>query len=178
MPSVGASIDLARAWASAPAGVDLWPTLTLEHSAFNASGHGPYYLTSQPVAFTALIVNPDNTTSSVTFTPFPFSVVLPLVDGAGQQDLRVTLTNADQQIADAVQAAHATPTERIVATYRLYLSSMGSSQTPQAAPLKLSFDAITITEEAVAGIAGRSDVLNRRFPGVWYDTAHFPGLDR
>jgi hypothetical protein len=170
MPSVGASINLATAWASAPAGVDLWPTLTLSHSLFPTT----YYLTSAPVAFTAL----DENNNPITYTPFPFSVVLPMVDGAGQQDLQLTLTNADQQIADAVQAAHAKPTERIVAIYRLYLSTLGSSQTPQAAPLTLSFEAITITEEAVSGVAGRSDVLNRRFPGVWYDVTSFPGLDR
>lgn len=170
MPSTGASIDLARVWASAPAGVDLWPTLTLDHPLWPA----PYYLTSAPVAFTAK----DEAGGTITYTPFPFSVVLPTVDGAGQQDLQVTLTNADPAIADAVQAAHADPTERITATYRLYLSSLGSTQTPQAPPLRLAFDTIQVTEEAVTGIAGRSDVLNRRFPGVWYDVAHFPGLDR
>jgi hypothetical protein len=170
MPSTGASIDLATVWASAPAGVDLWPTLTLEHPLWA----GPYYLTSAPEAFTARLE--DGT--SITYTPFPFSLVLPTVDGAGQQDLQVTLTNADALIADAVQRAHADPTQRITATYRLYLSSLGATQTPQAPPLRLAFDTIQITEEAVAGIAGRSDVLNRRFPGVWYDIAHFPGLDR
>jgi Domain of unknown function (DUF1833) len=175
MPT-GASIDLARAWASAPAGVDLWPTLTLEHPQWVNSGHGPYYLTSAPVAFTAQLETAGNPT--VTFIPFPFSVVLPTVDGAGQQDLQITLTNADRQIADAIQAAHVDPRIRIQATYRLYLSSLGSTQTPQAPPLVLAFDAITITEEAVSGVAGRSDVLNRRFPGLWYDVAHFPGLDR
>lgn len=175
MPTTGASIDLARVWASAPAGVDLWPTLTLEHSAWVTSGHGPYYLTSAPVGFTAKLEGG----ATVTYQPFPFSVILPTVDGAGQQDLQVTLTNADQQIADAIALAHATPTERIVATYRLYLSSLGATQTPQQSPpLKLAFDSIQITEEAVAGVAGRSDTLNRRFPGRWYDAISFPGLDR
>jgi hypothetical protein len=170
MPSTGASIDLARVRASAPAGVDLWPTLTLTHVNWPA----PYYLTSAPTAFTAQL----ETGESVTYLPFPFSVVLPTVDGAGQQDLQVTLTNADTAIADAVQVAHADPTHRITATYRLYLSTLGVTQPPQAPPLRLAFDTIQITEEAVTGVAGRSDVLNRRFPGTWYDTAHFPGLDR
>jgi hypothetical protein len=170
MPTTGVSFDLARVWASAPAGVELWPTLTLEHPLWDA----PYYLTSSPTAFTARL----ESGASVTYAPFPFAVVLPTVDGAGQQDLQVTLTNADQAIADAVQLAHTRPDLRITATYRLYLSSLGSTQTPQAPPLRLAFDTIQITEEAVTGIAGRSDVLNRRFPGVWYDVAHFPGLDR
>jgi hypothetical protein len=170
MPSTGTTVDLARARASAPAGVDLWETLTLEHPLWDA----PYYLTNSTEAFTAR----DEDGATITYTPFPFSVVLPTVDGAGQQDMAVTLTNADQEIADAVQRAHADPTARITATYRLYLSTLGATQTPQAAPLRLAFDAITITDEAVSGIAGRSDVLNRRFPGRWYDTVFFPGLDR
>jgi hypothetical protein len=170
MPTTSTTAELARARASAPAGVDIWETLTLEHSAWAA----PYYLTSAPQAFTATL----ESGPVVTFLPFPFALVLPTVDGAGQQDLQVTLTNADHAIADAVQAAHATPTERITATYRVFLSTLGSTQTPQSAPLRLSFDAIQITEEAVTGIAGRSDTLNRRFPGIHYDIAHFPGLDR
>jgi len=170
MPTTQTTNDLARARASAPAGVDIWETLTLEHSAWAT----PYYLTNAPQAFTATL----ESGPAVTFLPFPFALVLPTVDGAGQQDLQVTLTNADPAIADAVQAAHETPTERITATYRVFLSTLGSTQTPQSAPLRLSFDAIQITEEAVTGIAGRSDVLNRRFPGIHYDIAHFPGLNR
>jgi Domain of unknown function (DUF1833) len=169
MPSTGVSFDLARVWASAPAGVDLWPTLTLSHPLI-----GDYYLTSAPTAFTART----ESGATITYRPYPFALVLPTLDGAGQQDLRVTLTNADQEVSDAVTRAHADPTTRITATYRLYLSTLGVSQTPQAPPLKLSFDAITITDEAVSGVAGRSDTLNRRFPGRWYDVTSFPGLDR
>lgn len=170
MPATGITTELARVFASAPAGVDLWPTLELEHPNWIT----PYYLTSAPLAFSAML----ESGVSATFTPFPFSVVLPTVDGGGQQDLQVTLTNADQQIAQAVRAAHADPTQRIVATYRVFLSTLGAAQPPQSAPLRLSFDTVQITDEAVAGVAGRSDTLNRRFPGVWYDVAHFPGLDR
>lgn len=172
MPATGNSVDLARAYASAPAGVDLVATLTLEH----ANWATPYYLTSRPTPFTAKLETAG--TPTVTFTPFPFSLVLPTVDGGGQQDLKVTLTNADPTIAQAVQLAHADPTQRITATYRVYLSSLDATQTPQSPPLKLAFDGVQITEEAVSGTAGRSDVLNRRFPGFTYDVLRFPGLDR
>lgn len=170
MPATGITFDLARVLASAPAGIELWPTLELDHPLWSA----PYYLTSAEVAFTAVLETGD----TVTFQPFPFALVLPTLDGAGQQDMQVSLTNADTAIAKAVLAAHADPTERIVAVYRLYLSTLGSSQTPQSPPLRLSFDSIQIADETVSGVAGRSDVLNRRFPGVWYDIARFPGLDR
>jgi len=172
MPATSTSTDLARARASAPAGVDIWETLTLEHPAWDA----PYYLTNAAQPFSATLEG--TPAAIVTFLPFPFAIVLPTVDGAGQQDLQVTITNADPLIADAVQRAHADPTQRITATYRIFLSTLGSTQTPQSAPLRLSFDMIQITEEAVTGIAGRSDVLNRRFPGRWYNITDFPGLDR
>jgi hypothetical protein len=169
MPT-GASTALLTAYASAPAGVDIYATLELDHPLWPA----PYYLTNAQVAFTATL----ETGPTVTFQPFPFAVVLPAVDGAGQQDLQVTLTNADQSIADAVQAAHADPTTRITAVYREFLSSDAPPHAVQSAPLTLQFDQIQITEEAVTGIAGRADTLNRRFPGRWYDLARFPGLDR
>src|SRR6185369_5774591 len=114
MPSTGATTALQQARASAPAGVDLWPTLTLAHPSWAT----PYYLTNAPVAFTAK----DENGVAITYQPFPFTVILPTVDGTGNQDLKISLTNADPLVADAVQLAHATPTQRITATYRLYLS--------------------------------------------------------
>jgi hypothetical protein len=172
MPSLGSTTALRTAYASAPAGTDIWPTLELSHPYFTQT----WYLTSAPAAFSATLETTGN--PIVTFQPFPFAVVLPTVDGAGQQDLQVTLTNADQTIADEIQRAHHYPTLLITAVYREFLSTLGSTQLPQSAPLRLAFTSIQITEEAVSGIAGRSDVLNRRFPGVWYDVALFPGLDR
>jgi hypothetical protein len=161
---------LKRAYASAPGGADIWPTLELSHSAFAQT----YYLTSASQAFSAQL----ESGVTVTFQPFPFAITLPAVDGAGQQDLTVSLTNADPFIMREVQAAHVKPTERIVAVYREFLATVDGSAGPQSAPLRLSFATLQITEDAVTGIAGRSDTLNRRFPGVWYDIAHFPGLDR
>jgi hypothetical protein len=165
---ITASAELRTAYASAPAGVDILATLELSHSRWAA----PYYLTSYPTPFVATL----DTELTVTFTPFPFALVLPTVDGAGRQDLQVTLTNADPLVRRAVIAAHADPKARIVCVYREFLTSEGTAQ--QSAPLRLTFDQIQITAEAVTGIANRSDVLNRRFPGLWYDTALFPGLDR
>lgn len=160
--------QLRTARASAPARKDILRTLELSHPLWPA----PFYLTNWSQPFTATL----ETGATVTYQPFPFAVQLPTVDGAGQQNMNVSLTNADQQIADAVRLAHADPTSRIACVYREFLSDEVGA--PQSAPLRLSFESIQITEEAVTGIAGRSDVLNRRFPGVWYDVQHFPGLDR
>ncbi len=168
MPTISTTAALRAARASAPAGVDIIQTLQLSHPLWPAD----YFLTNFPRSFDATL----DTGAAVTFQPFPFTLTLPTVDGAGQQNLQVTLTNADQAIADAVQVAHGDPTTNIVAVYREYLSTAAGA--PQSPPLRLSFASIQITEEAVAGVAGRTDVLNRRFPGVWYDVQHFPGLDR
>jgi len=163
-----ATAALLVARASAPVGETIIPTLELSHPLWAA----PYYLTSWSQAFTALL----ETGATVIFTPFPFAVILPTIDGAGQQDMQITLTNADQTIADAVRLAHQDPSTSIEAVYREFLGT--AMDAPQSAPIRLVFDSIQITEEAVSGVAGRSDVLNRRFPGVWYDVQRFPGLDR
>ena len=154
--------------ASAPAGSDILRTLELWHPTWTAR----QYLTSSPEAFDAEL----ESGATVTFQPFPFAVELPTVDGAGQQDMNVTLTNADQRVADLVRLAHTDPTQRIECTYREFLSD--DAGTLQSAPLRLTFESVQVTDDAVTGVAGRSDVLNRRFPGVWYDVQHFPGLDR
>jgi uncharacterized protein DUF1833 len=163
-----ATARLQTARASAPGKQDIVRTLELWHPAWPSR----QYLTAWPTSFAAVLENG----AAVTFTPFPFAVVLPAVDGAGQQDMQVTLTNADMQVADLVRLAHTDPTRRIECTYREFLSDDFGS--PQSAPLRLTFESVQITEDAVTGTAGRSDVLNRRFPGVWYDVQHFPGLDR
>ena len=166
--AVGSTSALQTVYASAPAGQDILQTLELSHPLWAA----PYYLTNYPTLFVATL----DTGPTVTFMPYPFAVQLPVVDGAGTQALQVTLTNADPLIRQAVEAAHADPTTRITAVYREFLgAALGA---PQSAPLRLSFSTIQITEESVAGVANRSDVLNRRFPAVWYDVKRFPGLDR
>ena len=163
-----ATTALLTARASAPAGESIIETLELRHPLWPA----PYYITTWPQAFDAQLEDG----ALANFKTFPFAVALPTVDGAGQQDMQITITNADQDIADAVRLAHQDPDTNIEAIYREFLGSdLGA---PQSAPVRLVFDAIQITEDAVSGVAGRSDVLNRRFPGVWYDVQHFPGLDR
>ena len=163
-----ATTALLTARASAPTGESIIETLELRHPLWAA----PYYITTWPQPFVAQLEDG----ATATFKTFPFAVALPAVDGAGQQDMQITITNADQEIADAVRLAHRDPTTNIEAVYREFLGSdLGA---PQSAPVRLVFDAIQVTEEAVSGVAGRSDVLNRRFPGVWYDVQHFPGLDR
>ena len=163
-----ATTALLEARASAPSGESIIETLELSHPLWETS----YYITSWPRAFDADLE--DGT--SATFRSFPFAVTLPAIDGAGQQDMQITITNADQTIADAVRAAHQDPSTNIEAVYREFLGSdLGA---PQSAPVRLVFDSIQITEDTVSGVAGRSDVLNRRFPGIWYEVQHFPGLDR
>ena len=159
---------LQEARASAPPGETIIQTLELVHPLWPAH----YYLTNHPRAFDADL----ETGVTATFVPFPFAIVLPSIDGAGQQDMQVTISNADQSVADAVRAAHADPSTNIEAVYREFLGSVPGA--PQSAPVRLVFDSIQIGDTAISGVAGRSDVLNRRFPGIWYDLQHFPGLDR
>ena len=166
MPTTATS-QLRQARASAPSGEDIWQTLELSHPLWPSV----VYLTNAARPFDATL----DSGATVTFQSYPFALVLPTVDGAGNQQLQVTLTNADPQVRQLVERAKADPTTRIVAVYREYLSDAPGVQGP---PLRLSFDTLAINDQAVTGTANRSDVLNRRFPGIWYDVAHFPGLDR
>jgi hypothetical protein len=163
-----ATAKIRTARASAPTRQGILRTIELRHALWTKV----YYLTTWTEPFAATLEGG----AIVTFIPFPFVVVLPTVDGAGQQNMQITLTNADREIADAIRLAHTDPTQRIECTYREFLSDEVNA--PQSAPLRLSFDTIQMGEESVTGVAGRSDVLNRRFPGIWYDVQHFPGLDR
>ena len=163
-----ATTALQEARASAPSGETIIQTLELVHPLWPAH----YYLTNHPLAFDAHL----ETGVTAHFVPFPFGIVLPSIDGAGQQDMQIAISNADQSVADAVRAAHADPTINIEAVYREFLGSDPGAL--QSAPVRLVFDSIQISDEAVSGTAGRSDVLNRRFPGIWYDLQRFPGLDR
>lgn len=107
----------------------------------------------------------------------PFRVILPTVDGQGNQDMNLTLANIGRDLIDPLEAAIAKPSEPIRCTYRVYLDTPSSS--PQNTPsLTLTITSVQVTRGTVAAIATRADVLNRAFPYNFYDFATFPGLRR
>ena len=159
---------LRRVFASAPAEEVIIETLQLSHSRFSKT----WYLSSNVSAFDAKL----ESGVDAHFQPLPFTVKLPASDAQGGQLLDISIANAGQEMVDEIEAAATEPHERIEVIYRVYLQS--DKTMPQNLPLKLSLDAVAMTDEAIRATAGRSDVLNFKFPSTVYTSDKFPGLDR
>jgi hypothetical protein len=163
--------ELQTAYASAPNNVFIWETLELRHSRFSRV----FYFTTHGVQFDAFL----ETGGQVSFDPIPFTVKLPRSDGAGPQELQISISNVGQDMVNELEAAAAAPQERIECIYRVYTSTDLSG--PSNIPVRLSISQLAMTVEAVVGSANRADVVNRKFASDVYDTGEngqFPGLDR
>lgn len=160
---------LKEIYASAPATQRYIETLGFSHSLFPQT----YYMTNDNQAWPFLL----ESGQLVTFMPMPFQVVLPTLDGQGNQDMALTLANIGRDLVDPIEAAIAKPSEPIRCTYRVYIdqASTGPQNTP---PLSLTITGIQISREAVSATATRADVLNRAFPYTYYTYQLFPGLRR
>ncbi len=162
------SAALKAIYASAPTNQRYVETLSFSHSRFAAT----YYMTSDNQIWSFLL----ETGQLVTFLAVPFRVILPTVDGQGNQDMGLTIANIGRDLVDPIEAAIAVPSEPIKCTYRVYLDTPSSS--PQNTPMALSLTAIQINRDVVSATATRSDVLNKAFPSNFYTVAQFPGLRR
>ncbi len=159
---------LKTAWASAPKNDYIHETLELKHSKFSKT----WYISNHQKTFDATLEN----RTKVTFEPIPFAVKLPPSDAQGGQLMDITVANAGLDMVKEIEAASTKPDERIEVVYRIYLSS--DKTAPQNTPIRLSLDSIMMNDEAIAGQAGRSDVLNQPFPSEIYTPEKFPGLKR
>lgn len=158
-----------RVLASAPnAQMPLWG-LTLAHSQFSQT----HWIINRPTAMTLTLED----STAQPYQPAYFEMVLPKMDGKGQQDIQLTLQNVDRVIVDELEAANALPSERIQVTLRLFLESDPGAG-PQNEPLVLSLSNVQASSQTVTGTAGRSDILNRMFPAEVYRITRWPGLDR
>lgn len=158
-----------RILASAPGQqMPLWG-ITLAHPLFSES----HWLINRPSGMTLTL---EDDTDQV-YSPCYFVLTLPKMDGKGQQDAQLSLQNVDQMIVDELERASADPRERISVTLRLFIEDDPFAG-PQNVPLELSFSSVQASSTVVTGTAGRSDVLNRAFPGEVYRIDMWPGLDR
>lgn len=163
------SQQLKEIYASAPTTQRYIETLAFTHSRFAA----PYYLTNDNVAWSFLL----ESGQLVTFNPLPFRIVLPTLDGQGNQDMSLTIANVGRDLVDPLEAAIAVPAEPVQCTYRVYLDTPSSS--PQnTPPMTLTITSVQVTKESVSAVATRADVLSKAFPYVFYKYDQFPGLRR
>ena len=163
------SPELKKLYASAPAGVVYIDTLELSHSQFLQT-----FFINNALRLWQFDLG-DGTLQE--FSPVPFQMVFPTIDGRGQQDLQLMIDNVGRDAMDAIEAAALFPQENIAVTVRTYLNQKDSL--PQnSPPLKLTLSEIEVSKTAITGTATRADVLNRPFPSVLYRPDTFPGLDR
>jgi hypothetical protein len=162
------TVDLQRLYASAPADDALWETLEISHPLFAQTR----YVTNQPLAFLAQL----ETGGVVEFISLPFAARQPGSSRSGTQELGLVIDNVDREIIEELERAAGDPTTPIAVTYRAYAAS--DLTRPGAEPIALSITEVSAGLSHVEATAGRTDVLNKKFPGVLYTVAQFPGLDR
>lgn len=161
--------ELKRVYASAPTDTRYVECLSLWHPNWGTWLH----FTSDVQAWTFAL----ETGELVDFQAVPFTVVLPLQDGKGQQDLQIGLENVGREAMDYIELASLTPSVSIDVVYRVYLDRPHSLP-QQDPPLRLTLSNIVVTLDVITGTATRADTLNRRFPSEVYRLDTYPGLDR
>lgn len=167
--SLEATSLLKQSWVSAPVNNDIWQTIELSHSRFTKT----WYFTDAAEGFTGTL---EDGVTQIAFEAMPFLLRLPSSTSEGLPEIAVTLSNAGQEMVEELAKANAAPRERIGCVVRVYLSN--DLTTVQNIPLRLGISQINMNDEAITGIATRSDVLNMRFPYTVYTPELFPGLMR
>lgn len=161
-----------EAYAAAPAGVVIYHTLELRHSAFTQ----PIRVVRDFVDLLATLepTAPLNPSTLVTFVGFNFDFSKPEVSDTGVPQITIEIDNADRGIVAAIESTMGS-TEMIQVTYREFISTdlSGPQNNP---PLTMTITNITADSFRVKATAGFPNLTNRRFPTVEYDPAIFVGL--
>lgn len=166
--------DLNTVRASAPSGVVIVETLEVIHASFTS----PIRITNQLQDFTGTLEAdaPNDGGTPVTFSPAAFDLVLPNSDTGGAEVIDVSISNIDQQAADRLEEAIANPGP-VTLIYRVYLSS-DTSVPAIDPPTRLSVESATADVSTLRAKAKNADNINRKFPGIIYNTFDHPGLAR
>ena len=158
-----------RVLASAPnLQTPLWG-ITLEHPQFTE----PHWLVNRPYVLSLTLED----ASVQVYNPCYFQLVLPKMDGKGQQDAQISIQNVDRRMVQELELANTDPREQIRLTLRLFLEDDPEAG-PQNIPLELSLSSVQANASVITGTAGRSDILNRPYPLEVYRIDRWPGLDR
>jgi hypothetical protein len=143
-----------------------WEALVVSHPAA-----GTFYLTNAPEQFDATFNG-----ETRTFFPIPFEIKLPDIDGEGQQDLRVAISNVGNSVLPILRTAAAAGRDPIQVSWTIYLA--GNAAPQYDPPLELMLTSVTLTTQQMSGIATRYNVFDRAFPYQLFRPDTFPGLAR
>jgi len=114
--------------------------------------------------------NEEFVSNGITYLPYPFELVLPEDTGDKLPTVKLTISNVDGAIVDAIRGFATAPQISV---------QLVSSAYPDVIEKKLdylqlrnvSYDAMTIS-----GTLETINVLSRRFPDESYDPVHFPAI--
>jgi hypothetical protein len=146
--------------------IDWWEAIVLSHPKIET-----LYLANLPVEQVGLVDG-----VAQVFRPLPFKTIQPKRDGTGRQEMQLVIENIGLGAVGVLDQALEDPSTPISCRYTIYL--FGSPEPQVDPPIVLNLSDISVTQEAVACSASRSDILNLPFPREVYRPDLFPGLDR
>jgi hypothetical protein len=146
--------------------IDWWEALILSHSAA-----GTYYLTNDHQ-----VQYGNFNGEKRLFQPIPFEVVLPTLDGEGQQDLQIRICNVGEEMLKALDKVRQRPEEPIRCQATAFIK--GNLDPQYDPPWDLTLTDIELNREVFSGTATRTDVFNMRFPRQLYRPDRYPALVR
>lgn len=166
--SIGASSSLIR-WIVAAPPDDMWlDVLELTHPNWPQGYVIINYTSPLEVVF--------ENGRRVTATPVSFQVDLPDAGTDGRQDMTIAMDNVGGDMWTALERAEQSPQFPITICWRAYLTSQTGS--PQAVPVVLTVTQVSVTKHAISLTASRTDIINRKWPRVFYKSERWPGLVR
>jgi hypothetical protein len=146
--------------------IDFWDALVLYHPTA-----GWAYMTNAQT-------NQQGTFNGATrtFLAIPFEVVLPTLDGEGQQDLQVVVCNIGEEMQRSLDLVKKQPQTPITCYFTQYIQGNLAPQFDP--PMELHLSDVELTREVLRGTASRTDIFNQRFPRQLYRGDKFPALVR
>ena len=154
-----------RYYASAPHDEFQQQGLSLIHPAFSQTWH----LTDWQESFDAKVAGVVET-----FLVHPFRAKLPKVDSSGKYEMKMDVFKTPT-LVKKLRAAGLYPKTRIIAIYNTYLRG---DPEPQRDAIQLDLSVGAMKGDWCTLSAVRADVVNMKFPNVFYRIDQFPGLNR
>lgn len=166
MPNASLTTAIKEAYASAPA--DKYIIHTLE---FRQTGvQNSVRIARSHFDITAV----DEDSNTVVFSAGQFTIGLPSSTDEGVISTSISISNIDNAVGAFLETARSSTTPSKV-IYRPYMSD--DLTTPAwSPPLSLFIRNAQITRMQVQVEANMADVVNSRFPSIYYTREKFPGL--
>lgn len=175
MPDSALSAAIKEAYASAPKSWVVYDTLEIWNPAFSV----PIRVVNDRADLTAKLEAsaPRDASAMVTFTAYGFALVPPEQITTAVPSATLEIDNTDRAIVAAIATAAKSGQETTL-IWRQYLSTNLTVGPENQPVLTLSLLSATATPFRVKGVAGFSDLLNRKFPFLEYDPEVFIGLQQ